>query len=210
MVDTLAEIHRVDHAAAGLHDFGRPSRDVEGHLRRFARIIEPQQPGLSGELGAVLERLLDDPPAPREATVMHGDYRLGNLMLAPHGPPQILAVLDWELATIGDPLRDLGYFLATYAVPGEPLHALTALSSATLAHGFPSRRDLAERYAHTTRRDLSRLDWYLAMALWKLAVLFTYQHRRVGQGIGDPYYLRPELADEFLATARDIMIGASA
>jgi len=130
-------------------------------------------------------------------------------MLAPTTPPRIVAVLDWELATIGDPLRDLGYLLATYAVPTEPLHGLTELSTATLAPGFPSREELAIRYASRTGRDISRVSWYAAMALWKLAVLFEYQRRRVAQGIGDHYYARPGLVDQLLGAARRIRADAT-
>lgn len=200
MVDTLAELHGLDVGATGLLDLVEPEGDYGSHLRRFARTGEPQQE-LPGELAGVLKRLLGDPPQPTPARIVHGDYRLGNLVLAPHAPPQILAVLDWELATVGDPLRDLGYFLATYAVRGEPLHPLTALSSATLAEGYPERRELAERYARITGRDLSRLDWYVAMALWKLAVVFAHQRRSLTQG-ADSHLARLELVEELLSVAR--------
>ena len=118
-------------------------------------------------------------------------------------------MLDWELATIGDPLRDLGYFLATYAVPGEPLHGLTTLSTATLEDGYPSRASLAERYARSSGRGLSDITWYVAMALWKLAVLFEYQCRRVAHGVGDEYYARPGLVGELLSAARHVTTGAN-
>lgn len=210
LVDTLAALHEVDYRASGLEDFGRPSGDVERHLRRFSRIVDPDGTGLDGDLGAVLERLIAGSPRPQSPTIVHGDFRLGNVMLVPAGPPRILAVLDWELATIGDPLRDLGYFLATYAVPGEPLNALTAMSAATVANGYPGRHELAERYARATHRDLGAIDWYMAMAMWKLAVLFEYQYRRVAQGIGDPYYAQRGLVQELLDAARHVTTGASA
>jgi aminoglycoside phosphotransferase (APT) family kinase protein len=210
LIDTLAQLHSVDYRAAGLEDFGRPSTDVARHLRRFSTIIDPEGHGLSGELGALLDQLTDDPPVPQPATIVHGDYRLGNLMIAADAPPRILAVLDWELATLGDPLRDLGYFLATYAVPGEPLHGLTALSAATLGEGYPSRRELAERYARAVGRELPDIAWYMAMSLWKLAVLFEYQSRRVAEGIGDDYYSQPGLVEDLLLAARDAMTGADA
>ncbi|MGQ0482874.1 MAG: phosphotransferase family protein [Pseudonocardia sp.] len=210
LIDTLAALHAVDHRSAGLEDFGRPSADVERHLRRFSRIVDPGGYGLDGELGAVLEQLLDNPPTPQATTIVHGDYRLGNVMIASDPPPRLLAVLDWELATIGDPLRDLGYFLATYAVPGEPLHGLTSLGTATLAEGYPGRRELAERYAAATGRNITDIRWYMAMALWKLAVLFEYQHRRIAQGIGDPHYADPTLVPELLTAARHVTTGASA
>lgn len=211
LVDTLAELHAVDYRAAGLEDFGRPSSDVERHLRRFSRIVDPDGRGRpGGELGALLDDLVRTAPEPQPPTIVHGDYRLGNVMIAAEAPPRILAVLDWELATIGDPLRDLGYFLATYAVPGEPPHSLTAMSAATLADGYPSRQALARRYADHTGRDVSDVSWYMGMALWKLAVLFEYQSRRVSQGIGDRYYAQPGLVEELLTAARHVRTGAPA
>ena len=208
LVDTLAALHRVDYAAAGLEGFGRPSGDVERHLRRFSRIVDPDARGLDGELGALLDWLIDDPPAPAPPAIVHGDFRLGNVMLASSPPARIRAVLDWELATISDPLRDVGYFLATYAVREEPLHALTAMSAATLSEGYPSRTQLAERYAEAAGIEVPNIEWYTAMALWKLAVLFEYQRRRVVEGIGDHYYAQPGLVEGFLAAARPITTGA--
>lgn len=202
LVDTLVELHRVDASAVGLGDLGRPSSDVEGYLRRFARIIDPESHGLDGEFGAVLELLLRRPPVPREATIVHGDFRLGNVMSAVDGPPRLLGVLDWELTTLGDPLRDLGYLLATYAVPGEPINSLTEMSTATLAEGYPGRDDLARRYADRSGRDLSDIGWYLAAAMWKVAVLYENQSRRAVVGVADPYFAVPGRAAGLVAAAR--------
>jgi aminoglycoside phosphotransferase (APT) family kinase protein len=208
LVDTLAALHRVDHVSVGLGDLARPSGDIARHLRRFARMIDPDERGLDGEVGALQAWLSDDPPVPAVPAIVHGDYRLGNVMFAATAPAQILAVLDWELASIGDPLRDLGYLLATYAVPGEPLHALTKMSCAALAGGWPGRAELADRYALATGADVSAVGWYEAMALWKLAVLFEYQRRRVAEGIGDQFYAKSGLVEGFLAAARQITEGA--
>jgi aminoglycoside phosphotransferase (APT) family kinase protein len=200
LIDTLAALRAIDPAAVGLGDLVRPSSDVERHLRRFAGIVED----LPVPLEELLRWLLADPPTPREPRIVHGDFRLGNMMLARGAPARILAVLDWELWTVGDPLRDVGYLLATYAVGEEPLHALTEMSAATLAGGWPARGELAARYAAATGIALDDIDWYMAMALWKLAVLFEYNVRRVAAGIGDPYYATPGLVDGFLSAARRI------
>jgi aminoglycoside phosphotransferase (APT) family kinase protein len=208
LVDTLATLHNVDHLAVGLADLARPARDVAGHLRRFASVIEPAGGGLRGELGAVLARLIEDPPAPVRFSILHGDYRLGNVMFAGCPPTRMLAVLDWELATVGDPLRDLGYLLATYAVADEPLHALTEMGQATLGPGWPGRRELAERYERASGIDVATIGWYEAMALWKLAVLFEYQRRRAAEGIGDDFYAQPGRVDGLLAAARHVIEGA--
>lgn len=200
LVEALATLHALDPAAVGLGDLGASCSDMGRHLRGFAGIIDPDDEGLDGELGELLERLLDDPPPPRAATIIHGDYRLGNVMLALDEPERLLAILDWELSEIGDPLRDVGYFLATYAMHEEALHALTELSTATLEAGWPSRSELAERYAAATGTSLADIGWYIAMALWKLAVLFEHQRRD-----GAP----PGLVERFLAAARPIMTAAA-
>ena len=140
-------------------------------------------------------------PPESGASIVHNDYRLGNVILAPEPPGRIAAVLDWELATIGDPLFDLGYFLASYPVPGEPFTPTGRMGTAVLEPGYPSRAELAQRYAAATGRDLVDLSWYTALALWKLAVLYEYGSRRAASGHGDPYYQDPALVRSFLDAA---------
>lgn len=132
---------------------------------------------------------------------MHNDFRLGNVILAPNPPGRVAAVLDWELSTIGDPLADVGYLLATWPTAGEPINPVAALGTAALEPGYPTRDELASRYARTTGRDLSDVRWYTVLALWKLAVLFAYNHRRAVAGNGDPYYADPSLVPAFLDAA---------
>ncbi len=135
------------------------------------------------------------PPESGDA-ILHNDFRVGNVMLSKAPPARILAVLDWELATIGDPLFDVGYFLASYP-EGEPITPTQDLGTMFLEPGYPTRAELAERYAADTGRDLSNLQWYTVMALWKLAVLYEYAHRR-GE---DAYYQDPALVERFLSAA---------
>ncbi len=120
----------------------------------------------SRELAAWLDANRPESPG---ATVVHGDYRLGNVMLAPEPPAHLVAVLDWELATIGDPLADLGYLVATYSDPASRRSPLE-LSPVTLASGFPSRAELVERYRDRSGRAVQALPWYETLALWKSAV----------------------------------------
>lgn len=210
LVDTLAALHRVDPVALGLAEPAAPLRDAGRALRRRARLLDPTGSGLDGHLGAVQDRLLNEPPAACVAAVVHGDFRLGNVMLALEPPVRVIAVLDWELAGAGDPLSDLGYFLATYARPHEALHAMTELGRATRAPGFPERRELAARYSAATGTDTSSISWYLAAALWNVAVLFEHQRRRVIAGQGDPFYARPGLVDGLLLAAENFMEGMEA
>jgi aminoglycoside phosphotransferase (APT) family kinase protein len=202
LVDVLAALHGVDWRACGLGDLGRPEGFVDRQLDRLPLLIA--SPG--GALPALFAGLRDDLRASRpvsgQASLIHGDFRLGNLMLARDAPARIAGVLDWELAGIGDPLADLAYVLATYAVPGEPRHALTEMSTVTLGQGFPSRQSLAARYAAATGRDLSRLSWYSGLQLFKLAVLFEYNRRKAAAGGGDPYYADSRLVAGLLSAAR--------
>jgi aminoglycoside phosphotransferase (APT) family kinase protein len=199
LVDTLAALHAIDWRAAGLA--GHPEGFNTRHLRRMGRLVaeaDGQLPTGFAELAAWLEAHV---PPESGASIVHNDYRLGNLILAPEPPARIAAVLDWELATIGDPLFDLGYFLASYPAPEEPLTPTGEMGTAVLEPGYPAREELADRYATATGRDLSQLPWYVTMALWKLAVLYEYGRRRAVTGHGDPYYQDPALVQSFLAAA---------
>jgi aminoglycoside phosphotransferase (APT) family kinase protein len=198
-IDVLAALHRLDWRGLGLDGLGRPDGFLARQLDRLPGLIAGPDGQLPGPFGPLRDRLRASLPPGSGAALLHGDYRFGNVMLAPGPPAAIAGVLDWELAGVGDPLADLGYTLATYAVPGEPLHALTALSALTLAGGFPGRDALAARYAERTGADLSALAWYEAFALFKLAVLFEYNRRKAG---ADPYYRDPALVAGLLAASQ--------
>lgn len=197
-IDALAALHRVDWRDIGLRDIGRPDGYLTRQLERLPHLIADEYGALPEAFGDIRERLRSDVPTSGEPALLHGDFRFGNVMLGLDRPGRLLGVLDWELAGIGDPLADLGYTLATYAVPDEPPHALTAMSGLTLGAGFPTRTALAERYAAITGRRLDRLPWYQAFALFKLAVLFEYNRRKTSTGSGDPYYADPALAGGLL------------
>jgi aminoglycoside phosphotransferase (APT) family kinase protein len=197
LVDVLVSLEQVDLHAAGLDDFGNPDGYLDRQLERLPRLIAAADGSLPEPFALLRAELRATMPEPGRTGLVHGDLRLGNVMLARDAPPRILAVLDWELATIGDPLADLGYTLATYAQPDEPLHALTAMSAATLGDGFPTRAELARRYGDATGREISALPWYQTFALFKLAVLFEYSRRRGS----DPYYQDRRHVDGLLAAA---------
>jgi aminoglycoside phosphotransferase (APT) family kinase protein len=192
LVDALVELHSVDIASAGLSDFGRPDGYLERQLRRFGALWEhnaTRELPLVDELAAWLRQAL---PRSGEACVVHGDYRLGNVVLDPE-QPRVLALLDWELATLGDPLADLGYLVATYSDARSPATVLD-LSPVTRADGFPSRPELIVRYAERSGRDASALAWYEVLALWKAAVFCEGLYRR---------YLNGETADPWTAGLGD-------
>jgi len=199
LVDTLADLHAVDWRSPGLRELGRPEGFNGRHLRRMRGLVEDGAGRLPGAFVDVAAWLEAHVPVESGASLVHNDYRLGNVILGPTGA--VAAVLDWELATIGDPLFDVGYFLASWPAHGEPLTPTAELGRAALDPGYPTRDQLARRYAARTGRDLTGLSWYTTLALWKLAVLFEYSHRRAVTGQGDPYYADPALVRSFLDAA---------
>jgi aminoglycoside phosphotransferase (APT) family kinase protein len=201
LADTLARLHSVDWQAVGLGDLGRPDGFNRRHLRRISAIVSDPDGGPPPPFAALTGWLGEHLPAESGAAVVHGDFRIGNVVLAPGPPGRVAAVLDWELATIGDPLHDVGYFLASVPGPDRPLTPTQEFGTALLETGYPARQQLAARYVERTGRDLGGLAWYTAFALWKLAVLYEYGRRRAVRGAGDPYYAAPARVRSFLAAA---------
>jgi aminoglycoside phosphotransferase (APT) family kinase protein len=181
LVDTLVELHAVDPAAVGLADFGRPEGFLDRQLRRWGKQLDASRNReLAGidELHAALGRELPHSPAP---TVVHGDYRLDNVLIGEDD--RITAVLDWEMSTLGDPLTDLG-LLVMYSMPlGLPD---SPVSTTATAAGHPAPAELIERYAARSGRDVSAVAWYTAFAWFKLAVILEGIHYRytLGQTVG--------------------------
>ncbi|MCW3039144.1 MAG: Acyl-CoA dehydrogenase family er 10, partial [Solirubrobacterales bacterium] len=166
-------------------------------LRRYERLVADADGTLPGAFRPVSAWLHAHAPAETGASIVHGDFRIGNVMVAREAPARILAVLDWELATLGDPLMDVGYLLACYAVPGEPPHAVADLGRATLEPGYPTRAELAAQYAAASGRDVSQLGWFTVLSLYKLAAMYEYSRRR-GE---DDYYRDPALVARYLDLA---------
>ncbi|SNT11777.1 Predicted kinase, aminoglycoside phosphotransferase (APT) family [Rhodococcoides kyotonense] len=201
LVDTLAALHKVDWRAAGLDDIGKPEGFNRRHLERMGKLVADESGRPPAAFAAIDGWLAANVPSESGAAIIHNDYRIGNVILAPDSPGRIAAVLDWELATIGDPLFDVGYFLASYPVAGEPLTPTAELGIAVLEDGYPTRDEIAQRYSAVTGADLGNIDWYTALALWKLAVLYEYGRRRADRGVGDLYYKDPALVESFLGAA---------
>ncbi|MEU0271559.1 phosphotransferase family protein [Streptomyces sp. NPDC006307] len=195
LVDTLVDLHAVEPEAVGLGDFGRPDGFLDRQLRRWGKQLDASRsrelPGID-ELHATLGRWLPASPA---ATVVHGDYRLDNVLLGEDD--RVNAVLDWEMSTLGDPLTDVG-LLSMYSVrldlPGSPI------STTAAAPGHPSPGELIERYAERSGRDVSALPWYTAFAWFKLAVILEGIHYRytLGQTVGAGFDRIGELVPVFI------------
>jgi aminoglycoside phosphotransferase (APT) family kinase protein len=179
VVDGLVELHAIDPHAAGLETFGRPDGYLARQVRRFVGLWDVNRTRdlpLVAEVGAALA---ETTPESGPATVVHGDYRVGNLLAARDAPGRVSAILDWELATIGDPLADLGYLVSTYAdACPPPAEGIVDLSPVTRTAGFPTRDELVERYARRTGRPVERLAWYEALAHWKAAIFCENMYKR--------------------------------
>ena len=151
LVDTLVEIHAADVSVPALAAFARPGSYAERQVRRFTQLWELNRTRPIPDVDEVGRLLARDLPQPLRATVVHGDFRLGNMMVSREEPTRVEAVLDWEMGAIGDPRADVGYLLATYSEPGGRQSALGS-SPVTASEGFPSRDELVERYARTSGR----------------------------------------------------------
>ncbi|HZO05300.1 MAG TPA: phosphotransferase family protein [Solirubrobacterales bacterium] len=207
LVDNLVELHTLGPSAEGLAGFGRPDGYLERQLKRFGGLLETNMTRPLPDLERVTEWLSANLPASPPPTVVHGDYRLGNVMYAPD-EPRLAAILDWEMATIGDPLADVGYMTATWAGRDDPRNSVADLSPVTRLPGFPSRDDLARRYAERSGRTIEALGWYQVLAIWKAAIFLEGNYKRFVAGTtADPYYASleqgvPELAQAALARAQ--------
>ena len=165
-------------SAAGLGDLGRKEDYVARQLRRWQGQWEKSKTRELAAVDAVHERLAARIPEQGPATIVHGDYRLDNMILTPSG--EVAAVVDWELCTLGDPLADVGLLMVYWPEAGEELVALG--QPATLAPGFPKREELKARYAERSGRDLSQLDFFVALGYWKLAIILEGVYARYAAG----------------------------
>jgi aminoglycoside phosphotransferase (APT) family kinase protein len=178
LVDALVEIHAVDWEACGLGGYGKPTGYLDRQLRRFGGLWEHNKTRELPVLDDLTEWLAEHKPESGPATIVHGDYRLGNVMFAAGTPPRLNAIFDWELATIGDPLADVGYLLATWAQPGDPHNAISALGGLSRQPGFLTRDELVARYEEGSGRSMRDVRWYMTLALWKSAVFLEGSYKR--------------------------------
>jgi aminoglycoside phosphotransferase (APT) family kinase protein len=190
LIDALVEVHGVDWRAAGLEGFGKPDGYLERQLRRFLGLWDHNKTREIPAVEAVGEWLKANLPQSPPATVVHGDYRLGNVLLAPQAPARIAAVLDWEMSTIGDPLADLGYFCTLYVERDDPSLGKFELSTVTRQEGWPTRAELVARYEERSGRSMTDIRWYQTLALWKSVVFMEGNYRRASSGMSDDPYLK--------------------
>jgi aminoglycoside phosphotransferase (APT) family kinase protein len=178
VVDTLAAIHAVDPDAVGLGDLGRKEDYVARQLHRWHGQWEKSKTRELPLVDDLHRRLSGRIPEQGPATIVHGDYRLDNMILSERG--EVAAVVDWELCTLGDPLADVGLLLVYWSESGDELMPL--VDAATTAPGFPSRAQLIQRYAERSGRDLSQIDFFVALGFWKLAIILEGVFARYAAG----------------------------
>jgi aminoglycoside phosphotransferase (APT) family kinase protein len=181
-IDVLSDLHAVDVDAVSLGDLAKKEDYIARQLKRWYGQFQQSKTRELPAIDRVHDVLKAQIPQQGRASVVHGDYRLGNCITDPKRG-KIVAVLDWEICTLGDPLADLGYVLATWTQSTDPVSG--APGAPSLAPGFPSREEILERYANRSGRDLSKIDYYVAFSLWKSACIIEGVYARyLGGALG--------------------------
>jgi aminoglycoside phosphotransferase (APT) family kinase protein len=187
LVDVLAALHSIDPADVGLADFGRPDGYLERQLRRWQRQWDASATRERPEVDEILRRLAATRPASRRLGIVHGDFKLDNVMVDSVAPDHVLGLLDWEMSTLGDTDADLGILCSFWEDPGGAPHPITAGS--TTLEGFPTRDELVEHYAAARGIEVPQVTWYRAFADLKIAVILEGIHarHRAGHTVGEGF-----------------------
>ena len=189
VVDTLVELHAVDLEESGLADLGKPDgflqRQTEGWISRYEKAKTDE----IGEVEPLTDWLASDIPQSPPPAIIHNDYKLNNLVLNPEDLTEVRAVLDWEMATVGDPLFDLAVSLSYWIEPDDPDELKAVMPTVTATPGFMTRKELIDRYAEASGRDLSEMHWYVVFGYFKLAGILQqiYARYRSGQTKDDRF-----------------------
>jgi aminoglycoside phosphotransferase (APT) family kinase protein len=196
LVDALVELHDVEPECCGLGSFGRPHGYLERQLRRWTGQLELTLPMTRPlpDLERAGEWLRDNLPRAGPHTIVHGDYKLDNVAFSPTPPARLVAIFDWEMATLGDPLADLGWMISFWREAGDPADDVFAeLNRVTTMPGFSRRADLIRRYERSTGRVADALVWYEVLATWKLAILLEGSYaRHLAGATDDPFFAEME------------------
>ncbi|MBI1815732.1 MAG: phosphotransferase family protein [Deltaproteobacteria bacterium] len=184
LVDTLVRLHAVDYREVGLESFGRPDGYIERQVRRWAQQWERSKTSALPEIDELIRRLNAALPPSPAATIVHGDYRLGNMALDPNDPGRVVAIFDWEMATLGDPLSDLGYTLIYWYEAGDPEQdgGVGTMARFTAKPGFFTRAEIVAAYAQHSGRNVDAIEFYQVLALYKLAIISEGIYARYLQG----------------------------
>ena len=209
LVDALATLHAVDVERSGLQHLGKPQGFVERQVRGWTDRWHRSKTGDLPEMDALAHWLLERlPPSPERPTIVHGDFKLDNLMLDADDPSKVVGVFDWEMAALGDPLVDVGILLA-YWVPNAPPDQHDALTTVTTLPGWITPNELVDRYAGASGRDVSGLRFFEVFALFKIAVVIQQIYFRFVNGqTDDPRFANFGARVNFLARRAAAVAGA--
>ena len=204
MVDTLVALHEVDPAGVGLGDWGRPTGYLERQLKRWRRQWEASATKPRAEVEELLGRLARALPESHHPGVVHGDFKVDNMMVDRHDPTRIIGVLDWEMSTLGDTLTDLGILCSFWDHEGEFYNPITA--GATALPGFPTREEIVSKYVEARGIEVTDIDWYMVFADFKIAVILEGIHARHVQGltVGEGFEGIGDMVGPLLDRALDI------
>lgn len=208
LVDALAELHSVDYEQLGLEGFGKATGYLERQVRRWTGQLElatsiTKESRELPDMWTIREWLVENMPESPRSVVVHGDYKLDNVMFATDPPARLVSIFDWEMSTIGDPLADLGWMISYWREPDDPDDPVhTSLNDVTGREGFASRKELIDQYQERTGIPVQSLRWYVVAAIWKLASLLEGSYGRHLLGTtDDPFFAQLETAIPALARA---------
>jgi aminoglycoside phosphotransferase (APT) family kinase protein len=203
MVDALAELHTTDYVAAGLGDLGRPDGYTARQVARWTKQWEFMKTRDLPDIEAIREWLEEHVPTDSPNAIVHGDYKMDNVVFSRAAPARLLAILDWEMATLGDPLADLGYLMVFWPEHGEA--NVRMLPQPTQLPGFPTRAELIDRYTERTGFSMTDLTFYRTLAVWKLAILSEGLYKRflAGKADSDWFAVLAEAVPNMAKTGRE-------
>jgi aminoglycoside phosphotransferase (APT) family kinase protein len=189
-IEALARLHSVDWRAAGLEGFGRPAGFIERQVDRWHSQFESSQVREIPDFEWLAGWLEANRPSAGAPGILHGDFHIDNCLFSLRPPVSLRAVIDWEMATVGDPLIDLGLLLALWGPERGDPPAIDGLQGVSLLDGAPSRGELAAHYAERSGRSVERLDWYMSFALWKLGAIIEGAYAQYLRGNVDSDYAK--------------------
>ena len=203
MIDALAQLHLVRPQDVGLQDLGRPAGYTARQVARWSKQWGVMSTRPLPDVEAVREWLEANVPGNSPTAIVHGDYKLDNVVFAPRAPVRLEAILDWEMATLGDPLADLGYLMMFWPEQGES--NIGGLTQPTQMPGFPPRAELITRYEQATGFSMTDLTFYRTLAMWKLAILTEGLYKRylAGKADSDWFAVLETAVPQMAATARE-------
>ena len=190
LVDALADLHAVDYAAIGLGDLGRPSGFIERQIEGWYKRWQAAKAEDVAEMEAVYGWLKEHVPSSARVSLVHNDYKLDNVMLAADDPGQVVAIFDWDMCTLGDPLSDMGALLGYWTEPADPAYLQGISMMPTGDLGFPTRAELVERYAERSGCSVKDINFYHTLGLFRIAVIIAQIYIR---------YLRGQTQDQRFA-----------